>query len=130
MVRQLIRVASTPEPVALEERYLLPVWMSDIQARLIRQDLRKWMLKFRCSAMMKGPEVVANYGDEHQLDWCKVEAAQAELLQVMNYHTGAKQPFDGRVTKVIMELKQQLQGKEPEIFGGEGNDSGTGNEVR
>eukprot|EP00913_Durusdinium_trenchii_P009120 g8572.t1 len=63
----------------------------------LRQDLCKWMLKFRFSAMTKGVEVVAKYGLAQLADWDRIKRGHCELLEVMAYHTNAKRPATGNV---------------------------------
>lgn len=108
MLRQLLRTASQGVPEPVEDRFQLPHWISDAQAKLLRGDLQKWMVKFRYSAMIKGREFVASYGDEESVDWVSVEAAHEELLHLMEYHIGAKRPSGGEATEGISKFRRRV----------------------
>ncbi|CAK0904826.1 unnamed protein product [Prorocentrum cordatum] len=82
-------------------RYRLPAWLTDAQARQLRADLRTWMLKFRCSALTRGADVVITYGDDATVDWDRVRSAHAEVAQIMNYHIGARRPCSGTVEQEL-----------------------------
>ncbi|CAK9054736.1 unnamed protein product [Durusdinium trenchii] len=97
--RLLLRDGLAPEVDSdemLEETYILPS-LSEVAIRNLRQDLCKWMLKFRFSAMTKGVEVVAKYGLAQLADWDRIKRGHCELLEVMAYHTNAKRPATGNV---------------------------------
>merc|ERR1719507_1120137 len=75
--------------------------MRDAQARVLRRDLQQWMVKFRFSALMSGPEIVINYGEAVSLDREKVLAARVELRQLTAHHLGARGPSGGNATSFL-----------------------------
>eukprot|EP00929_Paragymnodinium_shiwhaense_P014569 TRINITY_DN12248_c0_g1_i1.p1 TRINITY_DN12248_c0_g1~~TRINITY_DN12248_c0_g1_i1.p1 ORF type:complete len:765 (+),score=260.68 TRINITY_DN12248_c0_g1_i1:70-2364(+) len=111
LVLQLLKLPSRSE-VIFEERYHLPTWTSDRQGLLLRQDLRRWMLKCRYSAVMRGPEVLATYGREDAVEWDSVEVAHLELLEIMSFHIGARRAARGNVADVVARRMTQRSKEE------------------
>lgn len=118
--RQLLRdgLAAPAEDEILEESYILPS-LPEAAIRSLRQDMCRWMLKFRFSAMTQGHQVVAKYGLLALAEWDRIQRAHQELLQVMAFHTNAKRPASGNVWERLRERGAQSARSRPSP-GGEG----------
>eukprot|EP00435_Cladocopium_sp_Y103_P066023 s768_g28.t1 len=117
--RQLLRdgLAAPAEDEILEESYILPV-LPEAAIRSLRQDMCRWMLKFRFSAMTQGHQVVAKYGLLALAEWDRIQRAHQELLEVMAFHTNAKRPATGNVWERLRERgAQSARGPRPSPTG-------------
>ncbi|CAE8606350.1 unnamed protein product, partial [Polarella glacialis] len=78
---KILKLCTESEPGEAEERLLLPEAPSKEQVELLRRDLQKWTTNFRCSAIVKHGEVVANL----QLGLPETErtTAKAELAAIV-----------------------------------------------
>lgn len=108
--RQLLRdgLAAPAEDEILEESYILPS-LPEAAIRSLRQDMCRWMLKFRFSAMTQGHQVVVKYGLLALAEWDRIQRAHQELLQVMAFHTNAKRPASGNVWERLRSRGRQNQ---------------------
>lgn len=89
MLRQILQDS---EPLDIEEYFQLPSRPSVAKAQALRQDLQKWMARFRLSAIMGQHAVVANLGDSTELNTPRVEDARSEMHHILKDHFGVESP--------------------------------------
>ena len=85
---EYMKLATDPNPTAVEVRVPLFVKPDAEELQLLRCDLQKWMYKFRRFAAIRQGEVIANLGEASQAELPENKSARRELQAIVERHCG------------------------------------------